>query len=156
MNIWFHLQTRAIRMFALVLAFAGLLAIVYAAGLFAWQCASWFEARRWVSLPARLVVDHSVPRYDAERVSRVMPFIPQLHVSGVPGLATKLLDAFPLVLFPALLGYFAFSAGRSMSARQRQLLAMARQMKRDRLRRAREYRKGDDDRVAPESRIEPW
>jgi hypothetical protein len=145
MNLWFQMQARAIRLLALALALAGLLSMLYAAGLVAWQFAGWFEGRRWPSLPATLLFDHSVPH--AQRVARVMPFIPELPVPA-RGLAAQLLDVIPLFLFPAVLGSLAFSAGCWLAAYQADVLALLRQRRNDRLRRRREY-------LMEEDRIEP-
>lgn len=147
MNALFQLQARAIRLFALALALAGLLSMLYAAGLFAWQCAGWFEGRHWPSLPATLLFDHSAPH--AQRVARVMPFIPQVPVPA-RGLAAQLLDVIPLFFFPAVLGSLAFSGGRWLAAYQADVLAVLRQRKSDRLRRRNEYLKEES------GRIEPW
>ena len=147
MNLVFQLQARAIRLFALAVALAGLLAMLYAAGLFAWQCAGWLEGRRWPSLPATLLFDHSVPH--AQRVARVMPFIPEVPLP-TRGLVAQLLDVIPLFLFPAVLGSLAFSAGCWLAAYQADVLAVLRQRRNDRLRRRGEYRKDDG------GRVEPW
>jgi hypothetical protein len=147
MNLLLQLQARTIRMLALALALAGLLAMLYAAGLFAWQCSGWLEGRRWPSLPATLLFDHSAPH--AQRVARVMPFIPEVPVP-TRGLAAQLLEVIPLFLFPLVLGSLTFSAGRWLAAYQADVLALLRQRRNDRLRRRSEYAREES------GRMEPW
>lgn len=162
MNAWLHLQSRAIRMFALALLLAGIVPIAYGIGLFAWQCVTWVNAHHWVPLPARLLVDHGMPQ--TTRVTGVLTYIPEIPAASLtlaerlPALhrvMLGLLDMLPLTLFVAALGALAASMGRSIAAWQADLLRAAAQREGDRLRRRQEYLK-EEGNLKEERRIEPW
>ncbi len=138
---------RLTRLFAQAIVLVGLAPIAYALGLLGWQAINWLHSGTWVALPARLLVNASA--LQAPRFADVVPYVPAVdwawanhpHVlvmlSRVLGV---ILDRAHIGVIAALVGWAIIAFGRSLAARQDELIEWQRRQRADRLRRAAQYR----------------
>ena len=135
------------RLLAQALVLLGLAPIAYALGLLGWQAANWLHTGAWVALPARLLVHASA--LQAPRFAEVAPFIPavdwgwanQPQVLILPSrVLGVILDRAHIGLIALLLAWALIAFGRSIAARQAELIAWQQQQRAERLRRAAQYR----------------
>ena len=140
-------MARLTRVFAQAIVLLGLAPIAYAVGLLAWQIVNWIHTGAWVGLPARLLVHASA--LAAPQFAAVAPFLPagewgwanqpqvlimQSRVLGV------VLDWVHIGVIAALIGWALIALGRSIAARQAEIIEWQDRQRSDRLRRAAQYR----------------
>lgn len=138
---------RLTRLFAQTLVILGLAPVAYAIGLFAWQVYTWAITGAWVPLPGHLLVDPTA--LQAARLAAVAPFIPSIDWPWVndPKIAILFARVIGVILYYLHVGVFAGLAGwgliafgRSIAARQSELIEWQERQRADRLRRAAQYR----------------
>jgi hypothetical protein len=137
--------------FNLVLAQAlvilGLAPVAYAIALVGWQVFTWLHGGTWVPLPARVLVDASA--LHAPQLAPVAPYIPGIDWSWanhpkvliMPGrVLGVILDRVHVGVLPLLVGWAIIAFGRSLAARQTEVIEWQEQARADRLRRTAQYR----------------
>jgi hypothetical protein len=138
MRTWFP-PLRAKVMLALwsTLAIAGVVPVLYLAGLLAWQVVTFFQRGSWVPLPASvLLADHWL----APTHTALVWVLSKVHVGAIP----------------AILGLGMIALGWIGARRQFALIRALRQHAHDRLRRVRDYRNDDGRAASFDGRREPF
>jgi hypothetical protein len=140
-------MARLTRLLAQTIVLLGLAPVAYAIGLVGWQAVTWMHTGAWVPLPARILVNASA--HAAPRLAEVAPFIPGMDwswanhpqsffmLSRVLGVV---LDRAHVGLVAALAGWAVIAFGRSIAARQAEIIEWQERQRADRLRRAAQYR----------------
>jgi len=134
-------MARATRFFGLTLALLGVLPLLYALGLLAWQCLTWLLGEGWVALPARVLLDHSMLH------GPIAGFIPgidwawlgQPHSQLGLRVAVFLLDHLHVGIVFALLGFAIIRLGSGIAARQAEVLEWQARQHAERRRRVAQY-----------------
>ena len=135
------------RTFAQALVILGLAPMAYALGLVGWQVWHWLQTHAWAALPARLLVDPAARQ--APQLAAVAPYIPGIdwgwanhpQVLILPGrVLGVLLDRAHVGVIAVLVGWAIIALGRSIVARQAEILEWQDRQRADRLRRAAQYR----------------
>lgn len=140
-------MARLTRLLAQALVLLGLAPIAYALGLLGWQAVNWIHTGTWVALPARLLVHASA--LQAPRFAGVAPFVPAVdwtwanhpQVLVMPSrVLGVILDRAHIGLLAVLVGWALIACGRSIAARQAEIIGWQQRQRADRLRRAAQYR----------------
>jgi len=157
------LKPRTMLFSAAVLVVAGLVPVLYFAGLVAWQISALVQAGSWVPLPAMLLfTNHSLA--EAGKAAPALAFIPELPwawlmspESWLPAhtTVTWILGRLHVGLAFAVVGLAAMALGALGAFRQVAAIRAHRQRDEDRLRRVRDYlRDGPVDSI--DGRREPF
>jgi hypothetical protein len=147
MQAWFRLlKARTLLLSSAAVVVVGLAPVLYLFGLIAWQFSTRLEAGSWVALPATLVfTDHAfafIPRFDWGWSTNEV--------------VAQILGKLHLGLIPALIGCGVIAAGISGLLRQRVLIRIHKERKKDRVRRIDDYRREASRTDAGDDRREPF
>ena len=135
------------RLLAQALVILGLAPVACALALLGWQVFTWLHGGAWVPLPGRLLVDESAR--NAPGLAGFAPFLPgvdwpwlshpKLLVMPTRVLAL-ILDRLHIGVLFSLAGWALIAWGRTLAARQAEVLEWQERLRADRLRRAAQYR----------------
>ena len=160
MKAWFRLlKARTLLLLSAGVAIVGLVPVLYLLGLVAWQFSVRLEGGPWVALPTALMfTDHAL--LQAGKVAPVLAYIPQLPFDWAwttHEAAVWILGKLHVGIVPALIGCAIMAVGISGVLRERVLIRIHKERKKDRVRRIEDYRReaGRTD-AADDGRREPF
>lgn len=157
MRAWLRLlKARTLLLCSAGVVVLGLAPVLYFLGLVAWQVDTRLETGAWTALPAALVsADRALPQ--AGNVAPVLPFIPHFDWAWSSNeVVAQILSKLHIGLIPGLIGCGVMAVGISGVLRQRTLIRIHKERKKDRVRSLDNYRRetrradaGDDGRREP-------
>lgn len=157
MKAWFRLlKARTLLLSSAGVVIVGLAPVLYLVGLIAWQFDTRLETSSWIALPAALVfTDRAL--LQGGNVAPVLAFIPHFDWAwSTNEVVAQILSKLHVGLIPALIGCGVMAVGISGVLRQRVLIRIHKERKKDRVRRIVDHRReasradaGDDGRREP-------
>jgi hypothetical protein len=149
MRAWLRLlKARSLLLCSTGVAILGLAPVLYLLGLIAWQIDTRLETGSWVALPAALVFTDRALLQGGD-LAPVLAFIP--HFPSIPHfdwswstneVAARILSALHVGLIPGLIGCGVMAVGISGALRQRVLIRIHKERKKDSVKRLDNYRRG--------------
>jgi len=138
------LKKKTLFLFAVALALAGAVPVLYFVGLFAWQLGTLFLTKSWVALPASLLF-----------TGQAFAFVPRFAIAAPQALA-QALDWVHLGLVFAIPGAAVMAYGALGALRQVEAMRTIKQREEDRLRRLNDYRRAEMPSEPFDGRREPF
>lgn len=163
MKAWFRLlKSRTLLFFSAVVAIFGFVPVLYLLGLVAWQFSARVDGGSWVALPAALMfADHALLR--GAKTDPVLAYIPQFSRDWAwtaSDAAAWILSKLHVGVVPAVIGCGVMAVGISCVLRQRVLIRIHKERKKERkknrVRRIEGYRREANRTDAGEGRREPF
>jgi len=149
MKAWFRLlKSRTLLFFSAVVAIAGFIPVLYLVGLVAWQFSALVDTGSWVALPAALMF--------ADPALAYIPQLPRDWTWTASDSAAWILSTLHIGVVPGIIGCGVMSVGISGVLRQRVLIRIHKERKKDRVRRIEGHRRGANRTDAGEDRREPF
>jgi len=138
MKAWLRLiKARILLLCSIAVVIVGITPVLYFLGLVAWQVDIWLNTRAWIPLPAALAfTDRALLR--GGELAPVLAFIPHLplltHIDwtwSTSELAAQILRHLHLGVLPGLIGCAIMTTGISTVLRQRVLIRIHKQRKKE-------------------------
>jgi len=157
MRAWFRLlKARTLLLCSVGVVIVGLVPVLYLLGLVAWQFDTRLDTSSWIALPTALVfTDRAL--LQGGNVAPVLAFIPHFDWAwSTNEVLAQILSKLHVGLIPALIGCGVMAVGISSVLRQRVLIRIHKERKKDRVQRIDNYRReatradaGNDGRREP-------
>ena len=142
MRAWLRLlKARILLLCSAGVVMLGLAPVLYLLGLLAWQLDTWRQTRFWIALPAALVFTDRALLLDVN-LAPVFAYVP--HFDGAWNtneVVAQLLSRLHLGLIPGLIGCAIMAVGISSALRQRVLIRIHKDRKKNPVRRLDNYRR---------------
>jgi hypothetical protein len=142
MKAWFRLlKARTLLLCSAGVVSLGLAPVMYLLGLVAWQLDTRLETGAWIGLPAALVFSDRA-LLQGGHVAPVLAFIPHFDWAwSTNEVGAQILSKLHVGLIPALIGCGVMAVGISGVLRQRVLIRIHKDRKKDPVRRIDDYRR---------------
>lgn len=154
MKAWLRLlKARILLLCSIAVVIVGIAPVLYFLGLVAWQVDIWLNTRAWITLPAALAfTDRALLRGgELASVLTFIPHLPQLtHINwtwSTNEVVAQILRHLHIGVIPGLIGWAIMATGISNVLRQRVLIRIYKQRRKDPVQRL-------DNRVAEASRAD--
>lgn len=156
MRAWLRLlKARTLLLCSGLVAIIGLAPLLYVLGLVAWQFDTFRQTGSWIALPAALVFTDRALLQGGD-VAPVLAFIPYFGAWSTNEVVARILSTLHVGLIPGVIGCAVMAVGMSCVLRQRVLIRIHKERKKDPVRRLDNYRReargadaGDDSRREP-------
>lgn len=157
MRAWLRLlKARTLLLCSAGVVILGLAPVLYLLGLLAWQVDTHLETGSWIALPAALVsIDRAL--LQGGNVAPVLAFIPHFDWAwSANEVVAQIMSTLHIGLIPGLIGCGVMAVGVSGVLRQRVLIRIHKERKKDSVRRLDNYRREASRADAGDGRREPF